>query len=155
MGDFESRVLPVITDYARNVFKDEQKAQDAIGYCWYRYQLNTRSPEITAKSHAWMAILAVRYGRRLPGERKPWHKDALDRAVSGAGMDEVRDRRPGPDRLAEMREEWQSLLSKLNKRQRDLLDLAEMRTSDLAERFGVSAARISQLRREIEELTKE
>ncbi len=161
-NDFETRVYPLVTAWAGKVFKDdEQRAQDAVGVCWYAYQQNPRSATIPATQLAWMAIQRVRFGRRwLPGERS-WGSsgnDALDRPfVHGAGMHNVRDKSPGPARLAEQKEEWVSMLGKLNRRQLEMVGLAhlDLTTSELAEMFSVTRARVSQLRREILELTKE
>lgn len=153
MSDFETRVMPVVSKLAKRWFKDEQQVQDAIGSCWFAYQQTPNALSITATSFANFAVLAVRRGRRLPGERtKQYGGDALDRTYwNGAGMQDVKDKRPGPDKLAEWKEEWESLLSKLNDQERRVMMLAleDFRTMDMAVQLGVSAARVSQIRRAI------
>lgn len=158
MSDFETRVLPVVTERANRFLRDEQLVQDAIGLSWFRYRQNPRAAEIRAESHAWYAIRQVLSGRRLPGE-KARGEDALDHRDTWRGGDlgELRDRRPGPDQIAAMREEWEVLQQNLNERQRQMLRLAQsgMRTKDLAALLGISPARVSQLRREIQDRTKD
>lgn len=157
MSEFETRVLPTISKLAHRYFRrDEAKAQDAIGYCWYRYQLSP-APDVHPLTIAWMAIKAVLRGRRMPGERTKAWVDALDRPFwNGAGMEHVRDKSPGPDRQAEMKEEWNLLIGRLNRQERRILRMAEqeMRTKDMAAILGVSAARVSQIRRAIVERTE-
>lgn len=160
MSDFETRVLPLVTKWANSVFKDEQLVQDAIGVCWYFYQQTPKALELTAGNFAYVAIRHVRNGRRIPGEsdRQQYGKDALDRAYwNGAGMQEVMDKRPGPDKIAEAKEQWELLLRKVTPRQRRFVELAaeEMRTIDMARQLGVTPGRVSHMRRAILAMTKE
>ncbi len=156
MNDFETRVLPVITKLANRCFKDEQKRQDAIGLCWYRYQQAEKRLEVTATSFAQFAVKQTWSGRGLPGTGLK-ERDALDRAWQGAGMGLVQDKSPGPDKIAQDKDEWEAMVKRLNHKQRILLDRCHLDMSNLemARLMGVSPARVSQVRREIERMTRE
>lgn len=71
-------------------------------------------------------------------------------------MEEARDRRPGPLQELVAREQAAGLLDKLQGKQRVMADLIlenpGLGTNDLSALMGVSAARISQMRRQIKDL---
>ncbi len=158
MNDFETRVLPVVTEWANRRFKDEGQVQDAIGVCWYRYQQTQTAKrlEVPAKSFAWVAIKETMAGRQLPG-MKARGEDALDYAWRCSTMAEAADRRPGPDRIAQEREEFAILLTRLNAKQTAFLEIGTtgLKNQDIAHLLGVTPGRVSQMRREIERLRKE
>lgn len=154
--DFETRVLPVVSRFARLRLRDEERIQDAIGLCWFRYQQTAKRLEIPAKAFAWYAILQTLSGRNMPG-KKARGEDALDKAWRCAAMQEARDPGPGPDKIAQEREEWEVLRARLTPRQAGLVQIGHLDISnqEMAELLGVSPGRVSQMRREIERLRRE
>ncbi len=154
--DFETRVLPVVTAIAKKRIRDEQRQQDAIGLCWYEYQQTPNCKELPAAAFAVYAVLHTLAGRNLPG-LKARGEDAMDHAWHCAAMKDARDPSPGPLRELIWQEEWEILLAKLTPRQKALLEVGhlEMRTMQIARLMGVTSGRVSQVRREIERLTKE
>ena len=85
----------------------------------------------------------------MPGCGTP-AKDALRRAMQGAGMESVMDRKDsGPLQAAILRERI-ARIKAVNPRLFELL-ADGTRTKDAAEMMGVSPGRVSQLRREMME----
>jgi len=167
-SDFETRVLPVVKDYARRLFKNEQDEQDAIGLCWFYYQQNSRRLTISANGFAWYAIRHVMVGRRIPGEldskdakgrpaKRRTYKDALDYAWRCAAMNQARDPRPGPDKIAEDKDEMDNLTKELSVKHLALIDLMQMDVSnqEAARLLEVSPGRVSQMRGEIKRRAKD
>lgn len=158
--EFETRVLPVVTKLARRCFKgDDQKVQDAIGLCWYHYQQCRHRRKVTATSFAQCAVRHTWNGRQLPGVGKKGRgarQDALDHAWRCSDMREARDPSPGPLEMAESADEWAMLLGLLNEKQTAFADICHLGLSnqEIARVLKLSPARISQLRREVLELTK-
>jgi hypothetical protein len=94
-------------------------------------------------------------GRDLPGVQASKFRDLWDHGNrwQGGDMNQARDRRPGPDRIAEEKEAVENLLNELSGQARRMaqavMDDPTKGTCALAEELGLSPGRISQLRREI------
>lgn len=123
----------------------------AVALAWYAWQRSDR--DLPASSWARFAVLQALAGRDLPGVRSPRKDDALDYAVQGAGMQEVRERGPGPEERAIAREAWERLQAGLTVRQKEVLSLIDqgLTTGEIAHRLGVTAGAVSQQRRAIAE----
>ena len=89
-------------------------------------------------------------GRKERDRPSNSNEDAMNHAQEGAKMSYYPDHRPGPARVAPMREQWGRLLARLTPKQRALADNSEMPTDRLAELLHVTPGRVSQLRREVE-----
>jgi hypothetical protein len=142
-------ILPTVERYARKRLRDDDRVATAIVLAWHYWQTG---PELPASAWARAAVRAVCAGRDLPGLHDGRRKDALDFAYQGAGMGEVMDREPQPLDAIVAKEEYERILASLNDRQRMLVDAiagGNNRTDRLAEAFGISPARVSQMRREI------
>ncbi len=122
----------------------------AQSLAWY---YSTRCEQPYPAGHwARLAVRATLHGRDLPGNCWTSPKDALHIAWQGCGMNEVRDGMPGPDVLAEHREQLERAVSD-EPRLRQLADLriAGQSNRDVAEELGVTPGRASQLARKIAE----
>lgn len=170
-------LLPVILRYVAPAFKNlgsEAKAeaiQEAVANCFMAY---SRLVERGKESLAFATVLArhavaqVRTGRRVGGQlnvrdvtsgyaqcRKRFNVSRLDRfdPIEGCWREAVVEdyRTPVADQAC-FRLDFPAWLLTLPPRHRNIARaLAEGdRTTDVARRFGVSLARISQLRREFE-----
>ena len=148
MQSFETTVLPVVEKFARKMLRDEETRQTAVVMAWWFW--SNRKEDFPPSVWAKCGVRAARAGRDLPGLAGKF-RDIWDRMPhwSGAGMDEVADRRPGPDRIAADREEWQLWLSRLSPSELllawDAID--GVQGKDIAKRLGLTPARISQMRR--------
>ncbi|MBY0524753.1 MAG: hypothetical protein K2R98_15215 [Gemmataceae bacterium] len=174
---FEQSILPRVESHARIQFRAtrcpatrEDQIAEAIGlaFKWFR-QLVRRRKDATKFpcTLATFAVKAVRSGRRVCGQLKP--KDVLsERAQQQRGfyvgklpdvstletnplMEALIDNRisPVPDQVA-FRIDWPAWLLTRTARDRRLIRQMGMheRTTDLSRSFGLSPARISQLRQE-------
>lgn len=172
-------ILPRIDLHARISFRDvkcpETRADRiaetvALAWKWYK-RLAEQGKDATqfVSALATFAVRAVRNGRRVCGQLKP--KDALsERAqqLNGFTVNKLPDFStlgdnpysealadntvsPVPDQVA-FRLDFPAWLVTLSDREQRLVgDMAmNHRTMDLAAKYGISPARISQLRRELE-----
>ncbi|HMT21520.1 MAG TPA: hypothetical protein PKE20_09805 [Promineifilum sp.] len=151
LASFENNILPTIERFARKVFRaDADAVGTAIVLGWYYW--STGPQDLPASVWATAAARAVRCGRDLPGLNDSRRKDALDVAWQGAGMGEVAARDAGPLHVIIAKEAYELLLADLTDRQRMMVDAIAggmVRTDRLAETLGVTAGRVSQMRREI------
>jgi hypothetical protein len=172
-------ILPRIDAHARISFRDvkcpETRADriaETVALCWKWFvRLAERGKDATqfASVLASFAVRAVRSGRRVCGQLKP--KDVLsERAqqLNGFTVDKLPDFStlsdnpysealadntvsPVPDQVAFRLDFPAWLLSLSDREQRLVADMAmNHRTMDLAAKYGISPARISQLRRQLE-----
>jgi hypothetical protein len=159
MSDFETRVLPVVKEWARKTFgRNETLVNEAIGLCWFRYDQTPteKRSQVAAEAFAWFAIKQIKCGRNVPlGKGKA--KDAMAKGYwQAAAMVELADRKPGPERIAEARETVKVLLERARSKPKLLkflrLAMEGLTGTELAARLQVTPARVSQLRREAMEL---
>lgn len=156
---FETAILPVVERAARKAFgQDDEKVSVTTCLAWLYW---SRRPHDYAASHwARLAIRDVMNGRDVPGIRTKF-RDVWDHLVrwQGAGMDEVLDRRPGPEEQVMWAEEYERVCERLTPEQQRMADIirsdANAGTGDIATRLGKSAGRVSQMRREILALLRE
>jgi len=137
-------------------FRDwEDRFRLAEDWAWYKLERWTREGK---PCEPWRvvqtAILMAAGNRQLPGSRPRRMQggpDALDHAVSGAGMGEVADRGIPLEYAAEVAEEYELWLSTLPpQRRRIALDLVHgMRAKAIAEKYALTEGRISQIRTEL------
>jgi hypothetical protein len=166
------RLARVAAFHFRSVRCPDARA-DAVGetiaLCWAwfaRLADDGRHPHAFASALARFAALAVRSGRRLVGYEKaaevlsPWvqtrHQFAVARleptdATGGVGEAVAANTvTPVPDQVQFRCDfpAWRNRLSATRRRVVDLLAVGH-RTADVAEAVGVTAGRVSQLRREL------
>jgi hypothetical protein len=166
-------MLPAIRRQARISFLSvppearDELVQEVVANCWaaYRRLVQLNKTDIAYPSAlARFAVKQVREGRRVAGriaardvlcEHGPHGKryrvnrlDHLDRGENGWQEIVVEDRRAGPAEIACCRIDFAAWLRLLPRRQRRIaLSLAKGEsTSGAAKLFGLTAARISQLR---------
>jgi DNA-directed RNA polymerase specialized sigma24 family protein len=151
---FETDVMPVVERYARRRFRNHYAADEmvatAVILAWHYW--SNRPQDFAASHWARIAVWHTFAGRDLPG-CGTGAKDALHRAEQGSGMDEVTDRRPGPDKVAEAAELAGRLLESLSPRERQLAELLAggAKGMDVAEAMHISPGRVSQIRSELME----
>lgn len=145
---FETNILPVVEKYALSRLKDEGLVVNAIVLAWYYW---SRCPDDYAAGHwARLAVRQVWSGRDLPG-CGTGAKDALHRASQGSGMEEMQDRRnAGPLDTLIHREELERIRYAGGPKHQEVIALlmSGMPTGEVAEATGVTAGRVSQIRRE-------
>ncbi|QDU87972.1 hypothetical protein Pla175_13390 [Pirellulimonas nuda] len=130
----------------------EAVAQAAVNYC--RLAEQGREADAYATPLAAYAVLAGRNGRQLGSSRAKHDALASDRREEAAGWAElIADRHATPAEIAAVRVDFRDWLDHLPEVKRRLAQtLADGETTQgAAELFGVSAGRISQLRRELAE----
>jgi hypothetical protein len=166
-------VLPAIETHAKIQFRRlpaerrEDAVQEAVASACASYQLLAAKSKLDLahpSTLASFAVMAVRGGRRVGG-RQDAAQDVLSpvarrrhgvRTISfdNDGWRELllADRRSNVPNLAAFRLDFDSWFSSFNRRDRQIISAlaAGERTSAVAERFGISDGRISQLRRRYE-----
>ena len=177
---FCERVLPAVERHARFAFRHlacadalEDAVQEAVGLSWKWFRsLAQRGKDATAfpAALAAHAARAVKSGRRVCGQERS--KDVLSptaqqrrgftvvslpqySTLSGNPLEEAlidNTASPVPDQAA-FRLDFPAWLCSLSRRNRDIAGEMALghRTGSLARRFGLSAGRISQLRRDFSE----
>jgi hypothetical protein len=145
---FEAEVMPVVTDYARRVFKDDERRSMTLVMAWYYWQKCPK--DLPPDLWACVAVRAVFAGRDLPGIHPNRKRDAMHYAWLCGHMPEVMDRRPGPDKVAQDRELWDLFHGRLPRRIRKLARgfLNDLSGREVAKMLGVSPGRVTQLRQE-------
>jgi DNA-directed RNA polymerase specialized sigma24 family protein len=130
------------------------RAAVALALTWFRW---SKRPDVTINHHAFYSCLQVWKGRDLPGVQKGWKRDALSHSLSGAGMDEVLDRRPGPLEQMVAAESEELLMELATDRELILIDLfaSGKKNNDVAAELGVSAGRVTQMRQRLMEKLRE
>jgi len=142
---------------ASRFFPGDPDAQDTVvSLAWYAMEVKQN------KCHAFQAARYACYkvmqGRDLPGCGLGSKRDVYNRLKrkSGGASGPLKSKRPAPDRLAAWREAWSLLLSQLDAKKRQALEMMtddfNVQTRTVAETLGVSSARVSQMRREINQL---
>jgi hypothetical protein len=133
----------------------------ALAYkAWHRLNERGRAEEPgLLRAIIWYSIRQTKAARRVDSARKP--KDPLVLRIYGKVAFESADvidglvgkETPIPDAVS-FRMDVPALLATLSKRNRQMaMDLAEGRsTTEVAEKYGVSAGRVSQFRREFKAL---
>lgn len=149
MQSFETTVLPVAQKFAAKAISwDEDLQATAVSLAWYYW--HKRQIDFPASVWARCGVRAALAGRDLPGLTSS--TDVFDRLVkwSGAGMHNVMEKRPGPDKLAEHRELMEQFLQGLSPaRQQIFLALLDDASGlEIARRLERTPARVSQMRRE-------
>lgn len=148
--------------YFRHVRCPHRKAEllqemRSLGWKWFIH-LNHRGKNVHEFATVFVRLLAraVNSGRRLTGQAKA--KDVMNRVTQergGFGVEAFDERlrentvTPVPDQV-QFRIDWPAWLATLTARERRIIRAMAQneRTSDLGREFEVSAARISQMRRE-------
>ena len=168
--------LPRISRHARFYFRHLKRDHDhddavaeaiALAWVWFvRLVRRGKHPEEFISAVASYAARAVKGGRRLCGQQKA--KDALSRTtqirrgfslsrfpdfstLTGNALDEAlhgNTATPVPDQVS-FRMDFPAWLATRSTRDRELIGelIAGERSQDAARRFGISAARVAQLRR--------
>lgn len=151
---FETEIMPVVERYARSQFRGHHAADEmvatAVVLAWHYW--SNRPQDFAAGHWARIAVRHVWAGRDLPGCGVR-ARDAMHRAAQGAGMDELTDRCPGPEKVVEVAELSRLLLATLNARERRLAEmLAGGATAmEVAETLHLSPGRITQIRQALME----
>ena len=149
---FTTEVYPVAERYARQVLKtNDELVSIALVLCWFYW---SRRKEDYSPSHwAQIAVRQAASGRDLPRIGRTRAKDALSHSISGCGMDEVTERRPGPAKVIEDREQADLLFATLSDRERQMAEMltAGIPAGNVARAFNVSPPRVTQIRRELME----
>jgi hypothetical protein len=143
-------LLAVVLRYGRQRGLTAEQIVTAQSLAWYHASRYEGDP-LPASHWARLAVRSTLNGRDLPG---CWTSptDAIHRAWQGCGMHEVRDGSPGPDVLAEHREQYERALSESQQMRRVAeLRVAGLSNLDVARELGVSPARSSQIARRIAE----
>lgn len=120
---WDARTVDRMRGYIFRQLPDDEARGRALALAWWE-SLRWRG----AQDWRWIASAGVhraRAGRDLPGVRgRPNYVDAFDRPVRhGAGMDQVRDRRPGPAQLASNREAVAIIRAGIRGRMAQLVEL--------------------------------
>ncbi|HEX5102404.1 MAG TPA: LuxR C-terminal-related transcriptional regulator [Pirellulaceae bacterium] len=158
--DYQKATLPVVRARARVVFQGHadvrDKVNDAISVGW---ELSLTAPPGTPpKSIAYYACLQVKIGRQFrQSERSidgpnPRRRKKPQREVADVGKVLAR---PGnnPAAIATVLMDYTAWLPSLTDREQELLEafLRGDSTKELARRYRISPARVSQIRRELVE----
>jgi len=175
-------MLPLITRYAQASFRDldpesrEDLVQECVANCCCAYaRLVERGKQDVAypTKLANFAVRQIRDGRRVG--KKANVKDVYDQHAQiknghqlkhiGLPRDQrggwreqlVENKRTSPADLATFKLDFDAWLPSLSRRARRMAEdlAAGERTRDVARRYGVSAARVSQLRRELQKSWEE
>lgn len=129
----------------------EELINDTISTAWELLQ--TAPPTATPQSIAWYATKRIKVGRQFSERQRSItgpNPRRLDKPARGEVADYLDDS-GDPAELAQVRLDFVAWLEFLTERERDMLSafLNGERTSELADRYGVSHARVSQIRREL------
>ena len=154
---FETEVLPLVTKYARSVFKrDDEKFSIALVLAWWIW--SQRKEDHPATVYAYLACRNVQEGRDLPGVQPSHFRDAMGKGYQGGGMSQVRDRRPDPLTALILKEEIEGIMDDLTAGEAHLVQavIGEgiTTTTALAAHLKVTMGRVSQLKRQIAEKKK-
>ncbi len=161
MDTFTQEVWGVCKRYAQSVLRSEELIAIALVLAWWEWK-NATEEQKTLPPSVW-ARVGVRHaleGRDLPGLKRNRGRsvDPLDVAWRCGAMAYVADRSPGPERIAQAKEEWTVFLASLNAKQ-TAMAVAIMdgitSTGALAAHLGVSEGRVSQIRREMATVAKQ
>ena len=171
-------MLPEITRYAKSSFRDldpearEDLAQETVANClvsFVRLVERGKQSAASARTLAMFAVRQIKDGRRV-GKRSSV-KDVYDihaRAKGGyqlchigSSRDQcvdwrsqlIENKRTSPADLAAFKLDFNAWLPSLSRRDRRVAEDLAMgeRTGDVANKFGVSPSRVSQLRRQLQE----
>lgn len=149
---FTTEIYPVAVRYARQVLKaNDELVSIALVLCWFYW--SKRPADYPASHWAQIGVRQAASGRDLPRIGRTRAKDALSHSVSGCGMGEVMDRKPGPVKLIEDREQAELLFATLSDREREMAEMliAGIPAGNVARAFNVSPPRVTQIRRELME----
>lgn len=155
MSDVFTRdVFPVVKRWAEMRLKTEELQSIALVLAWWLWR-SAKDRNLPPTVFARVAVLHALAGRDLPGVRDGC-TDVFDKMVQwqGGGMGETMERGPGSVEQLAWREEALALYATLTDGERELWDAVESGvygTGEIARRMEVSAARVSQLRRQIAE----
>lgn len=126
---------------------DEELQAIALVMVWYYWSLK---PDVPVRQHAYYASRQVLEGRDLPGVRTGKTRDAyrLRKVVEGGTMQNLPDRKPGPVRIVSQKEQFAKLCDAMTEREQAIADafLDGLANNEVAQRFGVSPARMTQIR---------
>ena len=127
---------------------------DTISVAWELLQ--TAPPTATPQSLAWYATKRVISGRQFSERQRSItgpNPRRLDKPKRETWLDWIVDDSQNPAELAQVRLDYAAWLDFLTDREREMLTafLNGERTSELATRYGVSHARVSQIRRDLVE----
>lgn len=151
---FETSVLPVVERFARKTFRgDVDRITLAIVLAWWVW--SNRKSDFPASVYAQIGVRQVMQGRDLPGMVTTGAADVWRRLtrIDGAGMEGLADRRPGPAREAEKREQAERFLAGLTGREKRMADMFMdgCPAKEVADELNLSPGRITQMRQEAKE----
>ena len=154
MKEFTSEVYDLWVRYASKSFRCvEEQVSVAIAIAWFLF---TRHGEkYSAKSYIRFAVAHVHEGRDIPGLQTFNQPDALDH-TGGRGetwMAELRDRHPGPERIAEGRDDVEALYKGATADETIMFDMimAGYERPEIAETLGCQPKTVSNMKRRIRE----
>ena len=150
MNTFDA-IFPVVEKYARmRLGNNDDLVSTALVLAWWIWSRTSPVKDLPATAYAHAAVRAAWNGRDLPG-CGTHAKDAMWHVVSSGVIREVRDRRPGPDRLAEMAEEYLRLWADMAETDAIMaLHLLNGEPAkDVAARLGITPGRLTQRRQEL------
>lgn len=155
--NYAQHVLPAVERLARHCFRSERQAAemvlDAVSLAWEGFQ--TAPPEATVASIAFFAVQGVRHGRQFSRSERSidcprrQRREEIERAH--VGPEQFARVGDDPAEVAMVTVDFASWAAALPAKQREVL-LAVLQgetTNDLVELLGVSAGRISQMRRQL------
>jgi len=151
---FETTVLPVVERLARKAFReDADRITLAIVLAWWVW--SKRKSDFPASVYARIGVRRVMQGRDLPGMASTGAGDVWRRLtrIDGAGMEGLADRRPGPVREVEKREQAERFLAGLTGREKRMADMfMDGRSAmEVADELNLSPVRITQMRQKARE----
>jgi DNA-binding CsgD family transcriptional regulator len=149
---FATEVYPLAVKYIAKSIRDEELRAIALVLCWWKW-IN-RKQDFPPRTYARLAVIDALHGRDLPGVVTNNHQpDALDRGRcwQGGGMSQVKDREPGPERLAIWREQIARLYRLATPKQRAVMDLTLQGYSgrEIAKALDIDPHTVIELRRQI------
>lgn len=146
---FETVVYPVVLKYARKVLKDEDLQAKSLVLAWWFWR--NRKTDFPPTVWARCGVRAARAGRDLPGVTSTRDLWCHWTRWSGAGMQNVMDKRPGPDKVAQDRELLEQFMRDLSDRDRQLVAafLDGLPAQEVARRLDRSPSRVTNLRQEL------
>jgi len=149
MGSFDD-LYPSLCRYFQKVFPlDEERQALALVYSWHLYKCGKATNIPRA------AVIAIRAGRDLPRlYPHSTQQDAMEHCWQGAGMKEVRDRQPLPDKVAMLREMVAKLISLTHDElERNVIDLIldGVSQKDIARQLGISPSTVMAIKKRLRE----
>jgi hypothetical protein len=150
--DFDSEVVPLVKIRGKAVLSNREQRDDALSVAW---ELWLQNPEAPPPGIAYYACKRVRVDRQF--------RESISSVTGPASPDKVKPERvlltaehllretDDPAELVAVKLDFADWLRNLTDREKGFLEefLQHERTTDIARRWNVTQARVSQIRREL------